>query len=292
MNILFAIPHYFRPVGAAPDGRTHGAFGRDPRPRVDALVACLTSIRELCQPRVCVLSHVERHARLVPSPPISAKVVICTTGADHLLDSLPAEARDWTHRPTAADPPLLGYECHAALAAGLGTYQYFCYLEDDILLTDPWLFRKLDWFRSQFGDARLLQPNRFETGSHPHVDKMYVDGDLPPSCTESFQPAANPRQLSADVLGQPVIFRTTTNPHAGCFFLNAAQMARWAESPHFLDRSAAFVGALESAATLGIMRSFEIFKPGIENPEFFEVRHFGSAYLGMILSSQQGTASS
>ena len=219
-------------------------------------------------------------------PPINAEVVVCTTGDDHLLGSLPAGVRGWIHRPTAADPPLLGYECHAALAAGLGSYQYFCYLEDDILLTDPWLFRKLDWFRSQFGDARLLQPNRFETGSHPHLDKIYIDGDLPPSCTAPFQPVTNPRQLSADVLGRPVVFRTTTNPHAGCFFLSAAQMARWAESPHFLDRSVAFIGALESAATLGVMRSFEVFKPGIENPDFFEVRHFGSAYLGMVTSGQ------
>jgi hypothetical protein len=285
VNVLFAIPHYFRPVGVAPDGRPHGAFGRDPRPRAAALTACLTAIREVCHPRVCVLSHVERQARLLPGAAVRADVVVCTAGEDHLLGSLAPAVRGWAHRPTAAAPPLLGYECHAALRDGLGRYDYYCYLEDDIVLTDPWLFHKLDWFRGQFGDTRLLQPNRFETGSHPLVDKIYIDGELPPHCSAPFQPAADPNRLSADVLGRSVVFRTTTNPHAGCFFLNAAQMERWAVAPHFLDRSVAFIGALESAATLGVMRTFEVFKPGLENPEFLEVRHQGTAYLGMIAGS-------
>ena len=53
-------------------------------------------------------------------------------------------------------------------------------------------------------------------------------------------------------------------------------------APYFLDRSAAFIGALENAATLGIMRTFEVFKPGAENADFFEVRHHGTGYLEML----------
>lgn len=281
MKALFVIPHYFRPVGAAPDGRAHGSVGRDPRPRVDALAACLTAVREVAAPRACVLSHADRQARLLPGHP-TADVVICTAGDNHLLGSLPPAVTGWTHHPTVADPPLLGYEGHAVLRDRLGQYDYYCYLEDDILLTDPWHFRKLDWFNRQFGDGRLLQPNRFEAGPHPLVDKMYVDGDLPAEATAGLRPPANPAELSADVLGRPVVFRTTTNPHAGCFFLSAAQMERWARSPYFLDRSAAFVGALESAATLGMMRTFEVVKPAGETADFFEVRHHGTAYLGMV----------
>ena len=281
MKALFVIPHYFRPVGAAPDGRAHGSVGRDPRPRVDALTACLTAIREVAGPRACVLSHTDRQARRLAGG-VAADVVVCTAGDNHLLGSLDPSVGGWSHRATGADPPLLGYEGHAVLRDRLGGYDYYCYLEDDIVLSDPWLFRKLDWFRGQFGDARLLQPNRFETGPHPLVDKMYVDGDLPPEVTAGLQAPAGPPELSAEVLGRPVVFRTTTNPHAGCFFLNADQMERWAGTPYFLDRSAAFVGALESAATLGIMRTFGVYKPAAENADFFEVRHHGTAYLGMI----------
>ena len=284
MKALFVIPHYFRPVGSAPDGRAHGSVGRDPRPRTSAMTACLTAIREICRPRACILSHVDRRAHLLTGAPVRADIVVCTVGGDHLLSSLAPAVGNWIHHPTDAAPPLLGYECHAVLRDRLGDYDYYCYLEDDIVLVDPWLFRKLEWFRGLFGDTRLLQPNRFEAGNHPLIDKIYVDGDLPAHCTAAFQAAAHPAQLSADLLGHPVVFRTSTNPHAGSFFLSAAQMERWARAPYFLDRSTAFIGALESAATLGIMRTFNVFKPGVENADFFEVRHHGTAYLGMIAS--------
>jgi hypothetical protein len=290
MKVLFAIPHYYKPVGTAPDGREHGSIRRDPQPRIAALSACLTAIRRTCAPKVCVLSHADRQARLlIPPEPIHTDVVICTVGGDHLLDSLPPAVRGWHHHATAADPLLLGYECHAVLRDRLGRYDFYCYLEDDNLLTDPGLFRKLVWFNQLFGDARLLQPNRFEVGNHPLVDKMYVDGDLPATCTAT-QKATLPSQLTADVLGRMVTFRTTTNPHSGCFFLSATQMERWARVDYFLDRSTAFIGALESAATLGVMRTFEVFKPGPENADFFEVRHHGSAYLNMVATGPPSPA--
>jgi len=156
MKVLFAIPHYFRPVGAAADGRAHGSVGHDPQPRVAALSACLTAIREICSPRVCVLSHTDRQAHMQPREPIHADVVVCTVGENHVLGSLAPTVHRWAHHPTAAAPPLLGYECHAVLRDRLGDYDYYCYLEDDIVLTDAWLFRKLAWFRGQFGDTRLL----------------------------------------------------------------------------------------------------------------------------------------
>lgn len=282
MKVLFAIPHYYRAVGSAPDGRSHGSVRNDPAPRIAALTACLTAIRSVLAPRVCVLSHADRQAHLVaPRDAIRTDVVVCTVGGDHLLNRLDPAVGGWSHHPTSAAPPFLGYECHAVLRDRLGAYDYYCYLEDDIVLTDAGLFRKLEWFRQLFGGDRLLQPNRFEAGDHARVDKMYVDGPLPPHCA-ALQPAVQPGKLSAEVLGAPVEFATTTNPHAGCFFLHASQMERWAKRPDFLDRSDAFIGSLESAATLGIMRAFKVFKPATENADFLEVRHFGSDYLRMV----------
>jgi hypothetical protein len=49
----------------------------------------------------------------------------------------------------------------------------------------------------------------------------------------------------------------------------------------FLDRSERFAGPLESAATYGIMRTFEIYKPARENASFLEVRHLDNRYLGV-----------
>jgi hypothetical protein len=59
-------------------------------------------------------------------------------------------------------------------------------------------------------------------------------------------------------------------------------MEHWTRQAYFLDRAASFVGALESAATLGIMRTLQVYKPALENGNFLEVRHSGTAYLDMI----------
>jgi hypothetical protein len=174
---------------------------------------------------------------------------------------------------------LLGFECHAVLRDRLGAFDYYCYLEDDLILMDPWFFVKLAWFVQKAGEDKLLQPNRFEAGVEKSLRKMYLDGDLAPHCTADFQDVSSSRELVGDVLGTRVVFRRTSNPHAGCFFLTAAQMEHWARQPYFLDRDTRFIGPLESAATLGVTRTFKIYKPGMENADFLEVQHCGDAYL-------------
>ena len=59
-------------------------------------------------------------------------------------------------------------------------------------------------------------------------------------------------------------------------------MSHWLKQPGFPQRDCSFIGPLESAATLGIMRTFKIYKPALENADFLEVRHFGDEYLKMI----------
>ncbi len=81
-------------------------------------------------------------------------------------------------------------------------------------------------------------------------------------------------------MGNEVDFERVDNPHAGCFFLNAKQMQRWTEQPYFLDRSSEFWGPLESAATLGIMRTFDVYKPAVRNAGFLEICHLDPRYLG------------
>jgi hypothetical protein len=83
-------------------------------------------------------------------------------------------------------------------------------------------------------------------------------------------------------LGIPIRFCRPANPHSGCFFLNAAQMSRWAARPDFLDRDTSFIGPLESAATLGIMRTFRVYKPTVENANFLEIEHHGTGFIGQL----------
>ncbi len=290
MRVLLTIPHYFAPDGpAAGDARQHGSLARDPEPRRRALTACLLALHRLYGGPHCVIDIARRTTR--PANQAAAHhldVVVCTTGTGHLLDSLPVPGGLYRHQPTAAPPPLLGYECQAVLRDQLGRYEYYGYLEDDLVAHDPGLFVKLAWFNRHVGDHRLLQPNRFEAGCHPLVRKAYVDGDLAGSVLERFSLPRETRRLSGRAMGVPVRFEPARNPHAGCYFLNARQMETWARQPHFLDRAASFVGPLESSATLGLVRTFSVYKPAAENADFLEIEHFGTAFLDRIRPAPEG----
>ena len=83
-------------------------------------------------------------------------------------------------------------------------------------------------------------------------------------------------------MGAPVRFVPALNPHGGCFFLSAAQMERMVADPLFSGRDTSFVGPLESAVTLPLIRSFQVYKPARENASFLELRHYGSAFLSLL----------
>ncbi len=284
MRLLVAIPHYVRPAGERRYGeRQHGALDAGPDPRVEALTACLTALHQLFHPARCLIDHGRRVARVAPAAvPYALDVVICTTRGHHALDRLPALARYYTHRETDAEPELLGFACHDVLRDCLGSYDYYCYLEDDLVLHDPWFFVKLAWFGAAAGEDRLLQPNRFEAGLNYVVPKVYVDADLADHCTAPFQDVRDAPPVALDVLGQRVVFERARNPHAGCFFLSGRQMAHWVRQPHFADRRSRFIGPLETAASLGIMRTFKVYKAAPPHADFLEVQHHGTGYLAQL----------
>jgi len=155
-------------------------------------------------------------------------------------------------------------------------------LEDDLVLHDPLLFVKLRWFTRQLGDDKVLQPNRFEVGRDASVHKAYVDGSLREHVIAKFCGQPDSRPLIGKALDAQIIFRQPLNPHSGCFFLNKQQMQHWTAQSYFLDRDTSFVGPLESAATLGILRTFRIYKPAAENANFLEIEHFGTRFLRQI----------
>jgi hypothetical protein len=282
MRVLFAIPHYFNPDPAG--GRRYGSLGPDPAPRIRALSDCLASIRQLFARPQCVIDIARRtttpanHATAT-----AADVVVCTTGGHHVLEQLRLGSGYFTHLPTNAEPRLLGFESHAVLRDRLAAnYDFYCYLEDDLLIRDPLFFLKLQWFAQQFGEEALLMPNRYEVARDRIVHKAYVDGPLRPDVTRPFQDVSERPRLEAEALGLTVTFERAANPHSGGFFLSAAQMTAWAAKPYFLDRDTRFVGPLESAATLGAMRTFRVYKPAAECAAFLELEHPGTSFISQI----------
>jgi len=274
MRILFTIPHFF---GPSSDGQ-HGSQAQDPQPRILALTACITALHRLfgkSQSSVDIARAAELPVN--QSQTHNIDIIICTAQNHHLLDQLTVPSL-YRHYRTQSEPLLLGFECQALLRDCLGSYDYFCFLEDDLILHDPWLFVKLNWFTQQAGEKSLLQPNRYEILTQEDNKKIYIDGNLVPLLTEKYQNLQEQPELIGQIMGQPVVFRRASNPHAGCYFLNVAQMNYWAQQPYFLDRDTSFMTPLESAATLGIMRTFRVYKPALAQANFLEVEHFNSSW--------------
>ena len=275
MKVLVTIPHCYNPQGKG----SYASVGRDPQPRVTALTECLRALRTHYDTAQVWFRYTDRLHVLAANEAraIALHVVICTSGDLHLLERLPIPGRAYQHRATDCEPMFLGFECHTVLKENLGNYDYYCYLEDDLILHDPLFFQKLVWFNERAGNAYLLQPNRYEKAIAKGIEKNYIDLDL---FTERNRPNAHLYQqtIEGQVLGATVRFGRTSNPHAGCFFLNQEQMRHWTNQPHFLSRDTSFFGPLESAATLGIRRTFQIYKPLRENASFLEIQHFGEMW--------------
>jgi hypothetical protein len=284
MRILFAIPHYFAPR-ADPQYDSERA---DPQERAQITRRCLASLQQTFSPAQGLIDGQRRAvhpANALWSATIT--VALCTTGDSHLVPHL-ADCR-FDHVVTRAEPRFLGFECHKVLREGLGRYDYFGYLEDDLRVADPLFFAKLAWFNARFGEAAVLQPNRFESAAAPGPYKLYIDGNLRQGATGPAEQRRDEEpRLEAPVLGQRIIFRRVANPHSGAFFLSAAQLARWAGESDFAVPSTAFVGPLESAATLGLMRHFRVYKPGRENAGFLEIEHLAPRYLGRLFEPVPG----
>ncbi|MBH8553693.1 calcium-binding protein [Nostocaceae cyanobacterium CENA357] len=288
MRILFTIAHFFNPDSKG----KHASQRKDPRPRLLALSQSLAALHQLYGKSQTIINIGQRLAFAANQPQAyDLDVVICTTKDNHLLNQLRLPSHFYKHNSTQVEPLLLGFECQAVLRDCLGKYDYYCFLEDDLVLHDPWFFIKLNWFTQQASNLSLLQPNRYEVSTQNLTHKAYIDGDLAPRVTADFQNVKDKSELKGQIMGMPITFRRTLNPHAGCYFLNAEQMAYWAKQPYFLDRDTSFVSPLESAATLGIMKTFRVYKPAPEQASFLEIQHFGTGFLSLI-GEQVGLAAS
>ncbi|MDY6896589.1 MAG: calcium-binding protein [Cyanobacteriota bacterium] len=279
MRILFTIAHFFN---SAIKGR-HASERSKSRFRLQALSMNIAALHQLfgkSQNMIDIEQKLAFGANQFQQNEID--VLIFTSGDYHLLNQLQVPKKFYVHNPTNVEPLLLGFECQAVLRDYLGKYDYYCFLEDDLIIHDPWFFIKLNWFNQNLGYLNLLQPNRYEISFKGLADKAYIDGNLASRVTAPFQNVLKKSVIEGKVMNVPISFNRTLNPHAGCYFLNAEQMDYWAKKPYFLDRDTSFIGPLESAATLGIMKTFRIYKSVPEQANFLEIQHFGTAFLSLI----------
>lgn len=281
MKILIVIPHYYH-AGAGGYGATDSTGRKD---RLYALRTCILSLHQHLGNRQNMLPYAGMQIISANQPRSHIiDIKVCVTGNRHLLDQLDLPSELYQQHTVYLDNPLaLGYASHALLRDGWDGYDWYCYLEDDVIISDPLFFDKLSAFQQVAGsNTCLLQPNRYELSRNTGL-KSYIDGDLwEANLMEQFaEVRLHKATASINIPFGPSSYVMTLagNPHSGCFFLTSAQFSMMLSLPWFGNYSEAFCGPMESAATLGIMSVFHVYKPAPEHAAFLEVRHGHQRYI-------------
>ena len=222
-------------------------------------------------------------------------IKVITDGDHHVLDQLDPPFHGLFQMVVAKPqgPKYLGFEAQRFLASRLDeAYDLYAYFEDDLIVLDPGFFRKIDWFRGQAGDECVLLPHRIEFSSLPHaVDRFFIDGPIARDDLRRFIPDPPPA-IGSPYPGGTVYFESPRNPHSGCFVLSAPQLQYWVQQAWWQDGDCSLISPLESAASLGIAKTFRVFKPAMVNASWLEIQHWGTSFHCLIgnkvaLSSQQ-----
>lgn len=281
MKILVVIVHHWNPGG----GGRHASLRTNPQPRVLALQEQLLCLLRLSNHQGAIdigamavsdANHAIRHV-------FDLRVV--TDGVHTVLNKLPPEFRNLLHEEvrTPLTSKHLGFEAQKILAENVHKdFDLLVYLEDDLLIQDPYFFHKIFWFSRQLGLDHLLLPQRMEIGTGPHVvDRLFIDGALPSEELLRVIPDPPP-SLAIELPTGTVFFESPRNPHAGCFALTPAQMTAWIESDCWQDGDCSYVSPLESAATLGLLKKFRLYKPAFACASWLEIQHWGTSFRSLV----------
>lgn len=282
MKVLITIPHYykFRP------NYVYGSSSETKESRVKALRNMLIALREnFSLPHSIGMQEYEDKDGVPPYivyRPVDLRhrldidICICTNEEDHLIKdlNLPDDFFQWKIF-SLNDSRYLGFACHQVLLENKGRYDYYAFMEDDLVIHDLFFFQKLQWFEKMFGSDCLLQPYRYQREAAPFC-KEYIDPRMAKYIEHFVDFSQKARwELQCEFLGQPLKFQLSRNPHAGCFFVSAEQYERMSSRPDYAKPTNAFCGPMESAASLDIIRSFWIYQPDYQQGSFFEIEHIG-----------------
>ncbi|QOX80333.1 hypothetical protein FY034_15775 [Trichlorobacter lovleyi] len=278
MKILFVIPHFYKPC---PTQNTLHA-SHDPakaNTRSITLKNCIYSLYRTFSLNQHMCSLIQRKidtANISTSTHID--IILITHEKHNLIESSKIDTSlIHTNYASNIEPLFLGFKAYEIFAEHSDEYDWFCYIEDDIIINDPLFFTKISAFNSTANnDLYLIQPNRFEHFDNYFPSKLYIDGDLwqdfdkiiykhhGSTYTNNFKVAIGDCTYHTEL---------ASNPHSGCFFITKSQLNLLKKQPWYGHITTGFMGPLESAATLPIMSTFYIHKPAVINANFLEVHH-------------------
>jgi hypothetical protein len=273
MRVLLTIAHYFK------------AEEHDGRPKYASTDPALRDVRAKALGRMLFnwvahqgpasVLNIEKKAFEIHPGPTQLDIVLVVQGDNHLVAGSTFQGQNVTvERTEIENPRMLGFECHRVMAERAGDYDLYCFSEDDLLSQDPLFFLKVAAFQKAFGPTRTLMPNRFEINMKGPSFKTYVDGPLRRHKVERIFEIIPDEMTLRDpsLLGDP-LFERATNPHSGFFAISAEQLAHWRAQPWFLNRDTQFIGPLESAATLGVLQTFSVYKSAGSSLGWLQIEH-------------------
>jgi len=291
VKVLFVIPHFYRGMGVNTRYASHSVLKKEQR--IQALDRLIFQIYGLFGAmHIGTLDHA--NARLTPLRSVTQfefDIVICTTGRNHLLYDISCPASYYHQVDIESEPILLGFAAQKMMLELSGQYDYYCYLEDDIIINDPYFFVKLDYFNSQAPERHLLLPQRYETPWIQGKLKKYYYSKLYSDLGYHKQGEKVPA-YRFDFLGKTIKLKQPGLVHAGCYFLTARQFDLLAETEAFANHEGILLdNALDAAASNAIGRHFIVFKADVDNMDYFEVEHGVGNMFDQIMLGPDGNIS-
>ncbi|MEG4112198.1 MULTISPECIES: hypothetical protein [unclassified Microcoleus] len=243
------------------------------RPKVFAAVAHITSVEESNNPEKGA-EKIERLRHTIDGLLTSfahcdLSIAIQTLPNRHVTAYLPEYQINCIQiqEGPECDPMFVEFRLQEEFVERVEKFDWFLFIEDDIVLYDAFILEKLEKFNRQSGyENAILYPNRFEMYQGT---KRYIDLTIDPELSWN--------QLSS-VKIEGVKFAEFSNPHSAFYCLSRKQMKEWMKSGRLFKNQVVNVGPLESAATFCILECFSIYKPHPSNLNYFEVRHYDSKY--------------
>jgi hypothetical protein len=167
------------------------------------------------------------------------------------------------------DPMFVGFRAQDELVNNVETFDWFLFIEDDIVLHDSFILEKLEKFNAKCGYAHaVLLPNRYEfwQGTKSYIDLTILESDKIWNGLSTVEI-------------EGVKFAECANPHAGFYCLSKSQLQHLSSSGRaWKDKNLGFGGPRECAATYNLLECFSLYKPHPSNLYFLEVKHYDQKY--------------
>lgn len=296
ITIRAVIPHYFAEAEAPVCGIGAGFGSRLPGARLArsiALSRCLHGLLNLrCAGRDLLLDL--RTAQGVPTPAVAdgfavnvaVEVVVVVHQECCLMDVItPLAPQVRILRLDLEDPRHLGLAARDWLIAHPSPADLNLYLEDDLVISDPWFAEKILWLAQRTDHRCVLLPHRYELIRRPDLPpRLLIDGPI-----DHGELAAWHRPVEGAVTGNfrcelDLQFDCPSNPHAGCFGISRPQLLKLRERELPTE---GFVGPLETAATFTVGCAFLLLKPALVNRKFLMIEHGHPSYRGYLNPEHQ-----